>query len=199
MRARGPQEHDRAMSTSSQPLSRPHPVELAYDRSGAGIPVVFLHGLTFDRRSWRPIIDRLGDRVLSIAVDLPGHGESPGTGLPFEALAVLIRAQLDALGVERPVVVGHSMSGGLATLYAARPPVRGAVNVDNPPDVRRFAGLLHNLEPALRGDAFAETFGAVFQAGMGLDRLAADVRAAVLAGQRVRQDLVLAYWAQALS
>ena len=32
---------------------------LAFDDEGSGIPVVFVHGLTFDRRTWRPIIDRL--------------------------------------------------------------------------------------------------------------------------------------------
>jgi len=173
-------------------------VSLAYECSGDGIPVVFLHGLTFDRRAWRPIVDRLGGRVLSIAFDLPGHGQSTGSGLAFVRLAALIRARLDELGVERPVVVGHSMSGGLAMAYAAQHPVRGAVNVDGPLDVRPFASLIHRLEPALRGDAFAETFRDVFQASMGLDRLAADIRAAVLAGQRIRQDLVLGYWAELL-
>ena len=47
---------------------------LAYDIEGTGTPVVFLHGLTLSRRTWRPIIDQLvrldgrvpdrGDRVL---------------------------------------------------------------------------------------------------------------------------------------
>ena len=37
--------------------------KLAYDDEGAGTPVVFLHGLTFDRRTWRPIIERLDHLV----------------------------------------------------------------------------------------------------------------------------------------
>ena len=45
---------------------------LAYDDEGAGTPVVFLHGLTFDRRTWWPIIERLGGCVPSLAIDLPG-------------------------------------------------------------------------------------------------------------------------------
>src|SRR5215210_1317165 len=156
---------------------------LAYEMSGAGVPVVFLHGLTFDRGSWQPIMGCLAERVLGITLDLPGHGESRGPGLSLEHLAALIRAQLDELGVERPVVVGHSMSGGLAMAYAAEHPVRGAVTVDGPPDVRPFATLARRLEPALRGAAFAETFGAVFQDSMGLDLLPADMRSGVLAGQ----------------
>jgi pimeloyl-ACP methyl ester carboxylesterase len=167
--------------------------------SGHGIPVVFLHGLTFDRRSWRPIVDRLGDRVLGIALDLPGHGQSSGSALPFARLTALIRAQLDELGVRRPVVVGHSMSGGLAMAYAAEHPVRGAMTIDGPPDLRPFAAVVRRFDPALRGDAFTETFRTVFQASMGLELLAADIRSTVLAGQRIRQDLVLGYWAELVS
>jgi pimeloyl-ACP methyl ester carboxylesterase len=175
------------------------PVSLAYEMSGHGIPIVFLHGLTFDRRSWRPIVRRLSDRVLCIALDLPGHGQSSGSALPFEHLTALIRVQLEELGVQRPIVVGHSMSGGLAMAYAAEHQVRGAVTIDGPPDVRPFAALVRRLEPALRGDAFADTFCTVFQASMGLELLPADIRNAVLAHQRIRQDLVLDYWTELLS
>ena len=44
----------------------------AYDTEGSGTPVVLLHGLTFDRRTWRPIIEELDGSVLSIAIDLRG-------------------------------------------------------------------------------------------------------------------------------
>lgn len=172
---------------------------LAVELSGAGTPVVFLHGLTFDRRAWRPIIDRLGDDVLSVAVDLPGHGESPGPALGFDALVPRLRARLDELGIERPVVVGHSMSGGLAMAYTAEHPVRGVVDVDQPLDVRPYAALVQRLAPALRGDGFAQTFAGVFQASMGLDLLEPDIRAHVLAGQRIDRDVVLASWAELLA
>ena len=181
------------------PTPESHALPLACELSGQGIPVVFLHGLTFDRSAWRPIVDRLGEGVLAVTLDLPGHAQSGGSALPFDRLAAVIRAQLDDLGVERPVVVGHSMSGGLALAYAAMHPVRGAVNVDHPPDVRPFASLARRLEPALRGAAFADTFRAVFQASMGLESVPVHIRRAVLAGQRIRQDLVLGYWAQLLN
>lgn len=90
------------------------------------------------------------------------------------------------------------MSGGLAMLYAAAYPSRGVVTIDQPLDLRPFARLVHQLEPALRGDGFAETFERVFQASMGLDLLPADVRAEVLAGQRIRQDVVVGYWDELL-
>ena len=124
---------------------------LAYETDGTGVPAVFLHGLTFDRGTWRPIIERLDGSVWSIAIDLPAHGESGGTPGPLDEVAALVHELLGGLGVERPIVVGHSMSGGLAALYAAAHATRGVVVVDLGPDIRPFAELAHQLEPALRG------------------------------------------------
>src|SRR3954452_12175299 len=111
------------MSTTPQTTS------LAYEQHGAGVPVVLIPGLTFERSSWRPIIDRLGGRVRSIAVDLPGQCESAGPACALEALAAQVPGLVD-LGSEPPVVVGHSMSGAVAMIYAATYPTRAAVDVD---------------------------------------------------------------------
>ena len=51
---------------------------LAYDIDGSGTPVVLVHGLTFDRRTWRPIIERLDGSVMTIAIDMPAHGDIGG-------------------------------------------------------------------------------------------------------------------------
>jgi pimeloyl-ACP methyl ester carboxylesterase len=59
--------------------------------------------------------------------------------------------------------------------------------------------LVHRLEPALRGDAFADTFREVFEASMGLERLPADIRELILAGRRIRREVVLGYWAEILA
>ena len=127
---------------------------LAYDDEGAGTPVVFLHGLTFDRRTWRPIIERLDGRLRSIAIDLPAHGDSGGAPAPLDEIAAQLHELVGSLAVERPVVVGHSMSGGLASFYAATYPSRGLVTIDNGPDIRPFAQLVQQLEPALCGPGF---------------------------------------------
>ena len=89
---------------------------LAYDIEGTGTPVVFLHGLTFDRRTWRPIIAQLDGSVTSIAIDLPAHGDSGGEPASLDRGAERIHRLLHSLGIERPVVVGHSMAAGLAGL-----------------------------------------------------------------------------------
>lgn len=166
---------------------------LAYDDVGVGTPVVFLHGLTFDRRTWRPIVERLGGSVRSIAVDLPAHGESGGAPAPLDQVAARVHELLGALTVERPIVVGHSMSGGLARIYAAAYPTRGLVVVDDGPDIRPFAELVRRLEPALRGPGFAEVWP-TFEDSLGLGRIPEPVRSLVLATHEVKQEVVVAYW-----
>jgi pimeloyl-ACP methyl ester carboxylesterase len=169
------------------------PPTLAYDLRGEGTPVVFLHGLTFDRSTWRPITDRLGDGVQSIAFDLPGHGETGGGPASPGGVAEALGAALDALEIREPVMVGHSISAVIALIYAASHPVLGVVDVDQPLNPRPFAELLQRMEPALREGDFRAAFQP-FQDGMGLDRLDEATRAHILDIQKIDRDLVLGYW-----
>ncbi len=172
--------------------------ELAYDIGGAGTPVVFLHGLTFDRRMWRPVIERLGGPLMTIAVDLPGHGESGGKPAPLDEVADQLHGLLTELAMQRPIMVGHSMSAGLAGLYASAHPVSGLVMVDQGMEVRPFAELLHRLAPVLRGPGFAGAWQ-TFESTLGLDLLPEPVRSLVLATHQVKQDVVLGYWDQVMT
>jgi len=171
---------------------------LAYDIDGTGTPVVFVHGLTFDRRTWRPIIDQLDGSVTSIAVDLPAHGDSGGEPAPLESVTEQIRRLLEALDVERPVVVGHSMAAAIAGLYAAAHPARGIVLVDQATEVLPFAQMLHQIAPMLRGPAFDQIWPNI-ETSLGLDRIPEPARALVLDTHKVRQDVVLGYWDQVLN
>jgi pimeloyl-ACP methyl ester carboxylesterase len=166
---------------------------LAYEERGAGSPVVFIHGLTFSGATWGPLLDRLADRFRCVAVDLPGHGGSAGLPRSMEEIARQVRGLVSGLGIERPVIVGHSLGGLMATFYAANAPVAGVVNVDQPLDVAPFLRLLKQVEPALRGGGFAAAFEPIRQS-IGIERLPEPLRSRTLATQRVRQDLVLAYW-----
>jgi pimeloyl-ACP methyl ester carboxylesterase len=154
---------------------------------------VLLPGLTFERRSWRPIVERLGDDVCSLAVDLPAHGDSAGSPCDLADVAARVHHLVERLGIEDPVVVGHSMSGGVAKIYAASYPARGAVTVDSPANLVPFAELVQRLEPALRGPGFAQAFEP-FQRSMGFDRIPEPLRSEALAAQEVRQDVVVGYW-----
>ena len=89
---------------------------LAYEERGAGTPIVLIHGHPFDRRMWRPQLDALSDEFRLVAPDLPGYGASPARGetMTMRALADTVVELLDAIGIERALVVGLSMGGLVA-------------------------------------------------------------------------------------
>ncbi len=175
----------------------PGTIRLVYDRQGSGPDLVFVHGLTFDRTNWQPIIDRLAGEYRCTAIDLPGHGDSDGPPRLLEDIAGALHRLLGELGIERPVVVGHSMGAALTGIYAATYPVAGVVDVDQPLFVRPFAELVHSLAAALRGGDFDAAFEP-FRQSIGVDRLPEPERSHITARQRIRQDLILGYWDELL-
>ncbi|MDQ6817275.1 MAG: alpha/beta hydrolase [Actinomycetota bacterium] len=168
-------------------------VRLAYEDRGTGTPVVLLHGLTFDRTTWTPIVEKLGNDIRTVAIDLPGHGETAGSPCSLWDAAALVNDTVTALGIERPIIVGHSISGAIASIYGASYPTLGIVNVDQPFEIRPFARMVQSLWPALCGPSFAAAFEPI-QQSIGLDRVPEPLRSQVLAIQDIRQDLVLGYW-----
>lgn len=96
---------------------------LAFDRSGQGEPLVLLHGQGFSRRAFDPVVPLLAAHRDVIAVDLPGHGESPrqpkGAGNAPRDLAIAVAELLDELGIEDVHVAGNS-SGGWVALELGR-------------------------------------------------------------------------------
>jgi pimeloyl-ACP methyl ester carboxylesterase len=154
---------------------------------------VFLHGLTFDRRMWKPIVERLGGSVRSVLVDLPAHGESAGNPAPLDEVAASVHELVASLDIDRPILVGHSMSVGIAFFYAFAYDVAGVVAVDQGMDIRPFAQLVQRLEAQLRGDEFPEVWQ-VFEQSLGLDQLPEPQRALAAATHRVQQDVVVGYW-----
>lgn len=169
------------------------PSVLAYDDRGAGTPVVLLHGLTFDRAAWAPIVRELGEEVRTVAIDLPGHGETGGSSCSLWDAAVRVHDTVRAIGVERPVVVGHSMSAAIAGIYAASYPTLGLVDIDQPFEIRPFARMVRSLWPALSGPGFATAFEP-FRQSIGIDRIPQPLIAEVQRSQRIRQEVVLGYW-----
>ncbi len=90
--------------------------------SGADRPIVFVHGAGMDHSVWvmpARYFARHGRRVL--AVDLPGHGRSAGAPLnTIDGYAQWLARLLDAAGIERAAIVGHSMGSLIAFAFAAR-------------------------------------------------------------------------------
>jgi pimeloyl-ACP methyl ester carboxylesterase len=91
---------------------------LAYSRLGRGEPLVLLHGQGLSRRSWDPVIGLLADHFDVLAVDLPGHGDSPrqpkGAGSAPADQARAVAELLDDLGLDSVHVAGNSVGGWVA-------------------------------------------------------------------------------------
>lgn len=164
-------------------------------------PVVLLHGLTFDRRIWRPVTDamgRIGPGRRILTLDLPGHGDSPGwPAYDVASLAEGVHRAVEAAALPPPVVVGHSMSAVVATVYAARYPTRSVINVDQPLQVEPFARFVQSLADQLRGPAFPDVW-ARFEASMHAELLPPAGRALVSSTSHPSQQLVVGYWRDAL-
>jgi pimeloyl-ACP methyl ester carboxylesterase len=99
---------------------------IAFERAGAGPPIVFLHGGISDRREWRRQMDALADEFTVVAWDAPGNGRSddPPASFRMPDYADALAGFVDALGLERPHVVGLSFGGTLALeLYRRHPDV----------------------------------------------------------------------------
>ena len=96
-----------------------------YEVSGSGEPVVLIHGFSLDRRIWQPQITALEGRFRLIRYDLRGHGRSSLPNDPYAPYEDL-RSVLDALGVPKATLVGHSAGGELAIDFALAYPDRVA-------------------------------------------------------------------------
>jgi pimeloyl-ACP methyl ester carboxylesterase len=91
---------------------------LGYEESGAGRPLLLIHGFPFSRKLWEHQLTGLTDAARTIAPDLRGFGESDAPEGPYtvEQMADDCAGLLDDLGVREPVVVGGLSMGGYIAL-----------------------------------------------------------------------------------
>jgi pimeloyl-ACP methyl ester carboxylesterase len=150
---------------------------------------------------WAPAIAELSavdpDRRV-VALDLPGHGESADrSSYAMDEVVEHIHHAVADAGMSAPVLVGHSIAGVIATVYAARYPTRGVVNVDQYLRVERFAERVRSLADRLDGPAFGEVWQ-MFWSSMQTEVLPRSAQALLRATSRPRRDLVVGYWADVL-
>lgn len=107
------------------------------EQAGQGDPVVLLHGFGASTYSWRKVIPALAESFRVVAIDLNGFGytQRPESFDSYtrEGQAEMVLRVMDALGIERAHLIGHSYGGGLTLWIAARHParVRSIVLVDS--------------------------------------------------------------------
>jgi 3-oxoadipate enol-lactonase len=99
---------------------------IAWERHGAGAPVLLIHGLGYGRWGWEPVLRGLAERFEVVLFDNRGIGESdapPGPYTVTEMAADAVQV-LDEAGIERAGVVGTSLGGMIAQELALSHPDR---------------------------------------------------------------------------
>lgn len=96
-------------------------IRYAYRRAGQGPALILLHGLgETSRVFWRELFASLSDNMTLIALDLLGFGDTdkPTHGYQPAAAAHALHSFVNQLGLDTPIVLGHSLGGIIATRYA---------------------------------------------------------------------------------
>lgn len=85
------------------------------DYGGQGRDLLLLHGLASNARFWQLIAPYLAENFRVFALDQRGHGTSakPANGYDFPTVAADVASVVNSLGLERPIIVGHSWGGRL--------------------------------------------------------------------------------------
>ena len=115
----------------------------------AARPVVFLHGAGGSHLVWGNQLEALAHSARPLALDLPGHGRSPGPGrTSIEDYASVVIGFLQDVARAPALLVGHSMGGGIAQTVALLRPdlLRGLVLVGTGARLRVAPGLLDAIE-----------------------------------------------------
>src|SRR3984957_15306245 len=159
-----------AFDASKRSIALPNGETLAYIDRGerSGPAVVLIHGYTDSARDWVPMLPYLSKRYRLILVDIRGHGQSSKPECCYTRLdfAYDIKLLLDALGVHKADIVGHSLGSLIAQTFAEYWPERTAHVVlisstgGSPPDLKKkpafdFAAEIRKLkEPIDPGSPF---------------------------------------------
>jgi pimeloyl-ACP methyl ester carboxylesterase len=138
-------------------------VNLRYVEAGTGDPtILFVHGWTCNLTDWRFQLDEFAEEHRVVALDLRGHGKSdkPDQDYTIDGFADDVVALSGELGLERPVMVGHSMGGAIAhNIVRRRPEVAlGVVLVDSnimpPPEA--IDALVTSVLAGLKTDSYKD-------------------------------------------
>lgn len=103
-------------------------MELNFQRSGAGEPLVLVHGIGGELCVWEPVLEPLAERMDVIALDLPGFGRSAplaeGVTPTPKALAQAVVRLMDELGIQSAHLAGNSLGGWICLELGKTPRAR---------------------------------------------------------------------------
>lgn len=144
-------------------------VEMEYAEQGqaGGVPVVFLHGFTDSWKSFAPVLPYLPVSLHVFALSQRGHGASSKAATSYlpEDFADDVSAFLQAKGIRKAIIVGHSMGSTNAQCFVARYPQKvkalvliGTMADYNKPILSEFKTIIDSLH-----DPIDSTFIAEFQ------------------------------------
>jgi pimeloyl-ACP methyl ester carboxylesterase len=158
-----------AFDASKRTMALPNGETLAYIDRGehSGPAVVLIHGYTDNARDWVPMLPYLSKRYRLILVDIRGHGQSSKPECCYTRLdfAYDIKLLMDALGVPKADIVGHSLGSIIAQTFAEYWPERTAHVVlisstgGSPPDRPKkppqfdFAAEIRKLKDPIEADS----------------------------------------------
>jgi len=178
-------------------LTTPDGTTINYsDHGGDGRPVILVHGITEDSRSWEPVAERLHPDHRVIALDLRGHGASSRAArYDLESMAGDVVAVIEDLGLVGDAhLVGHSLGGAVVSAVGAAVPVASVVDVDQSLQLGAFKAQLSEVESMLRDPT---TFPGVIESmftQMAGPKMSAEERQRVDELRRPDQDVVLGVW-----
>lgn len=138
--------------------------------AGTGTPpLVFVHGFSCDHSDWAAQVAHFAPRHATVAVDLRGHGKTPGDGhnCSIEIYGGDVAALLRALDLKGAILIGHSMGCRVVVEAAVQAPERtgGVVLVDGSQFNRATEALVGPAVAAGRyPDLVAAMFGQMFNA-----------------------------------
>lgn len=173
-------------------------VDLRYLDTGTGEPtLVFIHGWCCDQSTWRDQIEAFAPKHRIIAVDLRGHGQSdkPDQDYDIAGFADDMAWILREIGLDRPVIIGHSM-GGVTTLNLLRKHpdmARAAVLVDAGimPFPEEMRPLLDQTIEALKSPAYREVAANVVKQFLFREESPPELRDEVAAGMATAPQRVM--------
>ena len=142
--------------------------KIYYETAGAGEPLVLIHGIALDSRSWLDLPQFLSKKYTVLTYDLRGHGQSfaPATGYSYRDHVNDLKLLLNDLGFQKITLLGHSLGGAIAIKFAlehpekvksmilAAPHVVGYKEYSNWPNVYRTARTIDIDQAKIQWETF---------------------------------------------